>query len=883
MVSRLRTLVQKLLLVYGFMLLFIFVLLRVFFINTQPQIVILSVLLAIAELHILLQFFTMLYSLWPRKYTKYEVLNTNKNVNIHMFICVCGEPADIVRRTAQAAIIAQKAYCDAVAPHTKPKIVILNDGYAAGKSDWQEIERVATELNIYHIARAQSKGFKAGNINHALATVSSPDAHNTYDIILDADFAVTPEFLTEITKPFVDNSIDFVQTPQRYSNETTWVAQAAAAHQIHFFSHVCDAKAHHNALFLCGTNFAIRRSALNAVGGMDERFITEDYATSINLHLAGKRGTFINKPLAYGIAPSTLKAYFSQQQRWSKGTFDTSFAYARQLLFGTLSMRQKFQYLISSLYYLSGIRNALLIIAPLPYLFFGTVLMKGNIPEFFFYVYGPFCVYNLLTYFFLFRHPLKSWVLDMISFPVYVSAFFSSVFKRELAFIVTIKKHQSENILRVYSIQITIALALFAGLIYAVIEKRIAYSAGQFMNYFWVVFNISVLFLGFFLYIKDSLLMSEGGFAQIKNHHAHKKVKMFERMVVLPLFVVLVALTSTQIHHVRVFARAIAQQANTQLQQFGRVSVLDVPAKGAYFGYYLPQFNTHPQNPNVYIAPKTKGSIAMFYQDWSTGSGFDERYMSALESEGVIPVVTWEPWNARLALPSKANQSLYAPKRIVQGDHDDYIRSWARAAAAHKKPFFIRFAHEMNGNWYPWAVAHGNSPKQYRAMWRRVHRIFEQEGATNVLWVWAPNNESFMEKGVVLNDYYPGDDVVDWVGFSGFNWGDTDSSRNRPFGELTKDIYQELSAYQKPMMVAETATVGSESEKSKWYTQMAQSLPNMPSVKAVVIFNQDFNEFAFAFGGNTQVTRVMQKEYGENPYFVHDPITYDTMAMFQKR
>ena len=42
------------------------------------------------------------------------------------------------------------------------------------------------------------------------------------------------------------------------------------------------------------------------------------------------------------------------------------------------------------------------------------------------------------------------------------------------------------------------------------------------------------------------------------------------------------------------------------------------------------------------------------------------------------------------------HQPDYALREIIAGKHDAYIAQWARDAAAWGKPFYLRFAHEMN-------------------------------------------------------------------------------------------------------------------------------------------------------------------------------------------
>ena len=128
--------------------------------------------------------------------------------------------------------------------------------------------------------------------------------------------------------------------------------------------------------------------------------------------------------------------------------------------------------------------------------------------------------------------------------------------------------------------------------------------------------------------------------------------------------------------------------------------------------------------------------------------------------------MTWEPSDYRLG----TNQPRYALSRIIAGDFDGYIRSWAKAAKAWGKPFMLRFAQEMNGNWNPWGVAvNGNKPGQYVQAYRHIHKLFTSVGATNVIWVWSPN--ILYPGGASLSSVYPGNPYVNWIGVDGYNWG----------------------------------------------------------------------------------------------------------------
>ena len=108
--------------------------------------------------------------------------------------------------------------------------------------------------------------------------------------------------------------------------------------------------------------------------------------------------------------------------------------------------------------------------------------------------------------------------------------------------------------------------------------------------------------------------------------------------------------------------------------------------------------------------------------------------------------------------------------RIVDGSWDEQLGRWARAVAGARSPVMVRFAHEMNGTWYPWSEqVNGNRPGDYVAAWRHVVDLFRREGATDALWVWSPNVVE--PSTTALDELWPGEDDVDVVGLDGYNWG----------------------------------------------------------------------------------------------------------------
>jgi hypothetical protein len=228
-------------------------------------------------------------------------------------------------------------------------------------------------------------------------------------------------------------------------------------------------------------------------------------------------------------------------------------------------------------------------------------------------------------------------------------------------------------------------------------------------------------------------------------------------------------------------------------------------------------------------------AIAHWFQDWEMG--FDTEYMDAAVSRGQMPLVTWEPWRFGAGL----DQPGYALREILDGRHDPYVRDWARAAAGWGRPFFLRFAHEMNGDWTTWSPRVGdNTNREFVAVWRRVHGIFRREGATNVRWVWSP--VAHRPEHTPYARVYPGDAYVDWFGISGYNWGTTrEWARWQSFSGIFGASYKAMQgiAPRKPIMIPEVGCAEHGGDKAAWIrSAYLKEIPErFPKIRAVCWFH----------------------------------------------
>jgi hypothetical protein len=244
-----------------------------------------------------------------------------------------------------------------------------------------------------------------------------------------------------------------------------------------------------------------------------------------------------------------------------------------------------------------------------------------------------------------------------------------------------------------------------------------------------------------------------------------------------------------------------------------------------------------------------KPNLVMWFQDWGSGAASGKVNFAPKAAEdacaaGILPLYTWESWNtaAHSSNPSSPYaQPAFAAKRIVSGAYDSYIRNTAKAMRATHCPIVVRLDQEQNGYWYPWGLettgmgSLRDTAQEYVMMWRHVWRIFHNQGATNVLWMWSPNFQSRPGKGQPkLSKSYPGNKYVDWVGIDGYYVDNPKQTFSKLFGPTVKQLTPVAAS--KPFIVAETA-VGTGSTKPRQITNLLTSIAKSKRFNGFVYFD----------------------------------------------
>jgi glycosyl hydrolase family 26 len=246
------------------------------------------------------------------------------------------------------------------------------------------------------------------------------------------------------------------------------------------------------------------------------------------------------------------------------------------------------------------------------------------------------------------------------------------------------------------------------------------------------------------------------------------------------------------------------------------------------FGVYVDPWHVDDWARKIGAAPQ----LVAKFQAFSRRPTID-RFLNEAERRGMRRVmVSWEPWRpvpAALGLRAQQRpQPGYRNADIAAGARDSYVRDVAVSLRKFRGVVYLRYAHEMNGFWYPWS----HDARSFVRAWRRIVRIFGDARAGNVRFVWSVNPNLYEPRGERVRNmyrYWPGSRYVDFVGSTMINFGGQKTySVARLYGAL-----QTLRAeFRKPVVLTETNTA--HAGRVRWLQDLRLMLAKARWIRAVV-------------------------------------------------
>ena len=393
--------------------------------------------------------------------------------------------------------------------------------YLCDDNDRPEMAKLAQKMGVGYFGLSGNKLAKAGNLNNALSKTDSPLV-----VTFDADMIPRSSFLMKTVPYFFlpemiledgvwrkrteeeldpDYKIGFVQTPQSFYNPDLFQFNFFAENNIpneqdYFFKEVNVGRNSSNSAIYAGSNTLISRRALEEVGGIRTKTITEDFATGIDIQAKGYTCFAIDKVLASGLAPDDFPNLLKQRQRWGRGCVQT--IRSSRFLFGKLPFLSKLSYLSCLLYWWTFLRRIVYILSPILFTVFGVLVVRTEL-------WGILLIW--LPSYLIYNHSLRllsgkvrdqKWsnIVDTILCPYMILPILAETFGiRMRTFAVTSKEKTGTRSAKIiYAIPLILLAASIVG-IYFSIERMMLYkSILGLVVLFWLCMNTYFLTMAVF-------------------------------------------------------------------------------------------------------------------------------------------------------------------------------------------------------------------------------------------------------------------------------------------------------------------------------------------------------------------------------------------------
>lgn len=294
------------------------------------------------------------------------------------------------------------------------------------------------------------------------------------------------------------------------------------------------------------------------------------------------------------------------------------------------------------------------------------------------------------------------------------------------------------------------------------------------------------------------------------------------------------------------------------------------PKNGIYFGSTYdadPRIHTYNWDATKAYFPK-KNSTYLTYLNWQEDARRFDRYYQDAKRNNIALEIAWN-------IDESSIQSVLANIE----SYKTYIESTAQYFGELNIPIFLRFAAEMN------VKNNSKDSADFVKAFRYVADIVRSK-APNVAMVWSPNDISAKDR--TYQEYYPGDEYVDWVGMSTYtskyfqgkkDWGTMQETIDTTYfmGDYANPLSKmkpliDLYGNRKPIMLSETGVSHyaklAQEDLTSWaeiqFKRLYVYAPMIyPQLKGIYYFNVDNDAVSKYDGYALYTSEKMNKLYNE--------------------
>lgn len=270
-------------------------------------------------------------------------------------------------------------------------------------------------------------------------------------------------------------------------------------------------------------------------------------------------------------------------------------------------------------------------------------------------------------------------------------------------------------------------------------------------------------------------------------------------------------------------------------------SVLSVGAAGA--ATLTPAASIVPSRGVLFGATDTDVPFADF--EASVGRKFDlHRDYDLWDNKQPSTDVRWNVSTGHTPLvsilPKRSDGSMLRWPDLAAGQYDADITAQANGLKSVGAPVILAFHHEPEND-----VTDYGTPAEYAAAFRHYVTVFRAAGASNVGFAYVLMRGSFGNGKA--DAFYPGDDVIDWIGADSYNWYQCRQNAWRSFAEVNNDLHAWAANHpDKPVVIAEYASgedAADPNRKGQWFRDALTTVKTWPQLKAVAYFNHDTHPY----------------------------------------
>jgi cellulose synthase/poly-beta-1,6-N-acetylglucosamine synthase-like glycosyltransferase len=192
------------------------------------------------------------------------------------------------------------------------------------------IERAAVTINRLRAAgrdNVELVVFDDGPVNkpHGL-NAALAHARNRVIAVFDAEDEIHPEIFSIVNTIMVGEQVRVVQAGVQLMNyNSNWYSTFNVLEYFFWYRSRLHYHARHGAIALGGNTVFFAREVLDALGGWDERNLTEDADIGLRICVMGERVRVVydHRYVTKEETPPTLRQFVRQRTRWSQGFMQT--------------------------------------------------------------------------------------------------------------------------------------------------------------------------------------------------------------------------------------------------------------------------------------------------------------------------------------------------------------------------------------------------------------------------------------------------------------------------------------------------------------------------------------------------------------------------------